>query len=265
MSDFHFVVRHALTGVILLVFTLYGVWFVDEEAGRILISRIIRKDNVVATALVSAPVFGIFIQGLYTAFLHIFNLAFTDSARKRIGARIRNLIINGHYKDNEFCQLLCTVSDDALFVWLYHEEAPSYMIEWARRRRTYHYLGMNWLIASVLGLSTGMLLPYVANIIKAGGSSKPLLLVTISPIVKILGFAMTVLWIVGILFLSRQMKRDADNMELAWVFGRMNPNLKKAIAFPTIDGHKTQAVRNRTIIRERSGSRRRSFVLFNRP
>lgn len=160
MGDFHFIVRHALTGVILLVFLFIGLFIFNEPLWVFLQKNFgsdLQKISSFLPLLVSAPVIGISIQGLYIALLQIRRAAFTDPARVQVANRIKERLVKtripGMTNDitRMYLEAFNSMPNDALFVWLYHTDAPAHLIEWARRRRSYHYLGVNWAIAAILG------------------------------------------------------------------------------------------------------------------
>ncbi|HEX8072498.1 MAG TPA: hypothetical protein VF546_21300 [Pyrinomonadaceae bacterium] len=101
------------------------------------------------------------------------------------------------------------VPDDSLFVLLYHCTAPPHLIEWARRRRDYHYLGLNWTIASLLGMFVGLNCAWLwAGELRYAGHWKAF------GVALLLTFWLV--WMAGAFWLSLQMKQDVDSMELVW-------------------------------------------------
>ncbi|HEX8236826.1 MAG TPA: hypothetical protein VF600_12790 [Abditibacteriaceae bacterium] len=223
MGDFHFIVRHALTGIVLLGFSLCGLWMIDPNLALTAFKFVFAtKDVSFGSALLATPVLGVIVQGVYTAFLYRFGDAFTDSARIQIGERIKNEVlarpITGMKEDvrQAYCDAFTSMPDDSPFVWLYHSEAPPHMVEWARRRRSYHYLGMNWAIAAALGLAVGVFLP--------------LLLDAPYWLQRGLVAVFAIAWIMGTSWLAKKMKQDVDCMELVWACSHLYPEFKSRIS-----------------------------------
>lgn len=103
--------------------------------------------------------------------------------------------------------------DDSLFVWLYYFYVPEHLIEWARRRRDYHYLGVNWALAATLGLPLGMLAAWYASVYSQSTLSYVGAWKTFN---VVLLFLFWLAWICGSFWLGLTMKHDVDSMELAW-------------------------------------------------
>lgn len=227
MGDFHFIVRHALTGVVLLAFSLGTCWIADPKLAGKIIESLTKANNLTAalaalTAL--TPVIGVIVQGIYTACLyHRSGHGFTDMARKAIAERIReqvfkNLTLKMSAEVRQQCCKILSdaeMPDDSLFVWLYHVDAPPHLVEWARRRRSYHYLGMNWAIAAGLGVLTGLVVP---GLVHAGRTWQIVFLVVAAMI-----------WIAGTWWLARKMEHDVDCMEMAWAYSYLNPEFKSLL------------------------------------
>jgi hypothetical protein len=117
-----------------------------------------------------------------------------------------------------------SVPDDSLFVWLYYFDAPVHMIEWARRRRDYYYLGVSWSLAALIGLIFGMIIGGVV----AGYSEEITLEWARGG--KWLGiialFIFWSIWVVCAFWLGIQMKHDVDSMELIWACARLESTFK---------------------------------------
>lgn len=109
---------------------------------------------------------------------------------------------------------------DPVFVALYHLKVPPHLVEWARRRRSYYYLGATSMIAITFGLMSGFLL----GVMQSGFSPE-------SPLVSwgstwanhplrwpLLAISAVIVsfFIISALWLANRMKNDADQMELAW-------------------------------------------------
>lgn len=97
------------------------------------------------------------------------------------------------------------------------------MIEWARRRRSYYYLGCNWALEFVTGTVAGVVRAYVVEYFSKHES--------LSGQVH-LGIALILLfgvWAGAAWYLAQKMKSQADNMELAWSCGRLYPDFKNKV------------------------------------
>jgi hypothetical protein len=262
MSDLHFVLRHAITGIVLLGFIIVGIWIItpDEVLKAIKIISEMPPQSAAAistaviTGIITVPIIGIAVQGIHIFAIVLKNKilfgkhaagAFSDPARNLVAVHVRskfrkisseyqymkehdlkhnaipsfdNLVINHLFSANNFEN----ISDDAIFVWMYHMDAPAHMIDWARRRRSYYYLGINIAISSILGLIIGALIPQANKVSLMGYYTLCLFI-----------FAF---WIFGAWFLSMHMKRDADTMELVWAFGRLFPEFKRSAFCATDEG-----------------------------
>ena len=207
MGDFHFVVRHALTGVVLFSFGVCGLWLRDPELAYKAVSAV---NSQSAVALAVTPVFGILIQSIYLLLLVAAGRMFNDPARAALAQRVRQLTVESPNISPALRENLRRASNDSLFVWLYHENAQSHLIEWARRRRSYHYLGVNWIVAAVLGIGGGLAAPNLLSVEYAAFAVVAFLAV----------------WIGGALVLAIRMRRDVDGMELAWACSRLHPEIK---------------------------------------
>ena len=229
MSDFHFVVRHGLTGIVLLVFVGAGVFVVNDRLALDLVARhssYLKDLSSVLPLLVSAPIVGITIQGVYIYLVDRFGAGiFKDEARRLMLRRLNNALRRPeafgmsphhavHFRDHVLPH--CEACPDAVFVWLYHTSAPPHLIEWARRRRSYHYLGYNWAISGALGLLCGVLIGLQFGF---AGWDRFILL-------RLLALATSVVWIGGACYLGRLMRRDVDSMELIWAFAHVYPDLQ---------------------------------------
>lgn len=241
MGDFHFVLRHALTGGVLILFMLNGLvifhynlamQFIGWMTGEM--GNITNFSAVIGLAA-SAPIIGVAIQGAHVAWLISRKKAFTDKARRLVAKRIRAIISKDnltYLSEEEIAQFIKSfgkISADSIFVWLYHIDCPAHLVEWARRRRSYSYLGYNWAIAGIIGLAIGALINIVVNdgAILSETLKTPVLINKLGTQITIAIFSLG--WIWGSFYLGTAMKRDVDSMELAWVYGRLHPVIKTLI------------------------------------
>lgn len=95
-------------------------------------------------------------------------------------------------------------------------DAKPHLIEWARRRRSYHYLGVNWAVAAILGLLIGLLFPWLNSLQR---DYKLIILVLF-----------VAFWVTATLWLAMKMRHDINTMEMAWVCARLDPSFKDSIA-----------------------------------
>ncbi|TFI57794.1 hypothetical protein E2493_13285 [Sphingomonas parva] len=250
-SDLHFLIRNALTGIVFLICCIAGTVIYlamassctllcivsapapprDVEIFRQLLAR---AGDASWLAIGISPIIGVVVQGLvltsrrtaYETASREKGAHFDDYARLIVGDHIRKTMkdkqrtLQFHSGTKEFSSVFEPVrDDDSLFVWAYYSNAPPHLIEWARRRRSYGYIGVNWLAASVLGLATGMLL-------------FPIL--TASAAIQILLFTLAVALLFAIaLKMAKEMKRDACRMELMWAYAFIHKDVTEELAVRT--------------------------------
>src|SRR5215203_3308553 len=166
MSDLHFILRHALTGAVLISFLVAGLWPSAPDQAEMLISYVNRNSSSGVSALIlslvaSVPILGVVIQGLHIIVLHLGGRLFSDQARVMMSRVVRDAYVSGidqklHPEDwRKNLEILRSSPDGALYVWVYHTIAPAHPIDWARRRRSYYYLGINLSIAAGLSFIVG--------------------------------------------------------------------------------------------------------------
>jgi hypothetical protein len=102
------------------------------------------------------------------------------------------------------------------------------LIEWARRRRSYHYLGSHFGWAFIAGTVTGLCLRVVINYPPQLQYPEHHYLV-LQIIVQAMLAALGIAWMSGAWYLASPMKRDADQMEFAWYLGCLYPDFKKKV------------------------------------
>jgi hypothetical protein len=235
MGDTHFLLRHAIVGAIFLLFGWTGWWIVDAthawaHRGQVeapMALSAILSPAAAALWAISAPIIGISIQGVRLLWDHRrWGGVFTDDGRKVVAEKMRDIFRccrkGRTMLSPEVWDLLIDAPDDSLFVWLYHRSAPVDLIEWARRRRSYHYLGVNLVFASGGGLIAGALARVFADF---------------SPVVEaLLLLFVALVWCKGAWSAADLMRRDVDRMELLWAAARVDPELKKCLeaAFGTL-------------------------------
>ena len=228
MGDTHFLLRHAIVGAIFLLFGWVGWWVFDPaDAWVFLQGQIEGGASAALSAAISSPVIGITIQGVRILWIHSWRGAvFSDDGRKVVAEKMREIFRQCRRDDSPLparvWEKLAAAPDDSLFVWLYHRSAPVDLIEWARRRRSYHYLGVNLVYASVGGLIAGSLAPLFEGVPSHGEAA----------LVLLVAFA----WCVGAWAAARMMRHDVDRMELLWAAARVDPELKRCLqeAFGTV-------------------------------
>lgn len=218
MDDVHFVLRHALSGAILVLFVMFGWWVVDP-VGLVALRGALVEDlsATVTVALALFPVIGVTLQGVRLFILsHGDHGLFRDRARSVVAEAMRRafadiepgeLPLDAHEQ-----ALLDSAPDDSFFVWLYHREAPNDLIEWARRRRSYYYLGINWGMGGLAGFVLGTLAPDFLRLPH--------------PAQAIVMAVAAVVWGAGALWAGRRMRTDVDSMEYLWSAARVRPQLR---------------------------------------
>jgi hypothetical protein len=188
-------------------------------------NNIIRLQDISSlfTLVVTAPVIGITIQGVLIAFLHLFKLSFNDRARTKVYKFVKNILRKKNELDipedkaEKILNHIKRMPPDAVFVLLYHTSAPVNLIEWARRRRSYGYLGWNWAIAAFSGIFIGFIIKFMIVDPPDMDYIRPLILLS------------TLFWIGGAIWLSKKMKLDVDSMEFVWACASLHPNLKSEL------------------------------------
>jgi hypothetical protein len=220
-GDTHFLLRHAMVGAIFLLFAWIGWWSYDAHgAGTFLDRQIALGASAALSAIVSSPVIGITIQGIHFFALNLRGGPFNDEARKLVAGQIRDsfrrcLRAGGAPLQPEQWKRLAEAPDDAFFVWLYHRSAPVDLIEWARRRRSYYYLGMNLVIAAILGFPLGRLAP---GIVSLDHETKEFLVLGTGAV-----------WCAGAIWAALKMRQDVEGMELLWASAHVHPGLKRCL------------------------------------
>lgn len=220
MGDTHFLLRHAIVGAIFLLFGWIGWWVFDPlDAWNFLMAQVAKGTSAALTAAVSSPIFGITIQGVHILWVHRKRGAFfDDEGRKLFAAKMKVVFRACRAKTklpDAVWQRLTDAPADSLFVWLYHRSAPVDLIEWARRRRSYYYLGINLYVAALSGFATGAAATVVEYIPRSAQA--------------VLVFIAASAWCYGARAAARMMRRDVDRMELLWVAARVDRRLKAAL------------------------------------
>jgi hypothetical protein len=247
-SDLHFLIRNALTGFVFLLCCIAGMVIYLTIPGTCSLLCIVvapapppevvlfrhflaSMSGASWIAIGISPIIGVIIQGLvltsrrtaYETASRETGAHFDDYARIIVGDHIRKVMQDKQRRipfdsgSQEFSSVFERVrDDDSLFVWAYYSNAPPHLIEWARRRRSYGYIGVNWLAASVLGLLTGALL---FPILKA------------APPVQVVMFILLPLLLFFVaLRMAREMKRDACRMELMWAYAFIHKDVPEELA-----------------------------------
>ena len=226
VDDVHFILRHAMTGAVFAIFAIAGFALVDptEFAKWLDNAPVVDGDWFAAGAALAIlvfPMIGITIQGahycLYTVFWADW---FEDDARKYVAKKVRTAVLE--------CEKIGASNDipvdwksireaplDAFFVWLYHDRATPHMIEWARRRRSYYYLGRNWVSAAVAGIISGALIASVR--------AEPAL-------IAVAAIPIGITWALGASMAAGRMRRDADAMEAIWAASQVDPHFRNCLA-----------------------------------
>lgn len=216
MGDVHFILRHALTGAIFLIFLAVGAYALDPLPTLAFIEQSLSLSGVPVALTVAVPILGITIQGAHILMLDRFGLLFTDPARMFIAGRLKKLAENYQQRTKDGAEVWACIAAapaDAIFVWLYHSFANHDLIEWARTRRSYYYLGINWVAAGLIGFVGGMAAVWVGR----ETDWRPF------------AALLCLLWAYGAAKAARLMKRDADSMEALWAAVRADPDFRKEV------------------------------------
>jgi hypothetical protein len=253
-SDLHFIIRHGLTGLMFLFFFVFGVWNVEVwtragcDVAHSLALDLQPHCSVVKLyaglaasdwlVLAVSVVIGITLQGVHMALKFRNHAFFTDPARTALAQRVTDVISRNDLNDLQGAGLefyrqrlgaIARDNPDALYVWVYHSDADDKLVEWARRRRSYHYLGVHFASAFVVGTAAGILFG-IANNYPITLWHPPTLHETIFQfLLQEILIACCIIWALGAWRLSRPMLQEADAMELAWSCGRLHPAFKRAV------------------------------------
>jgi hypothetical protein len=224
--DFHFLVRNGIAGGIFLIAFIVGMWVVSPaETLAVLKNAQSLQSLAVAGVAAGTPIIGICLQSLVLLYRYGSGGVFTDSARGLVARRYRGAILSNPDWHKAFYHLLDHRIDDRLFVSIYHRKAHQHLIEWARRRRSYSYLGETSATGAIFGTTFGILFSAVEH--EDFWNLWPIRALTVA-------FCIT-LWTFIALRLAARMKQDADQMELAWVIYELAPDFEKAMAAPESD------------------------------
>jgi hypothetical protein len=144
------------------------------------------------------------LQGIYLLVLHQVGWMFEDDARRLVADKICEVIAKGAAWPEQCRSRISDYEQDPIFVAFYYSHAPAHLVEWARRRRSYHYLGWTVSIGAVLGVGLGFCWVGWVNEV----SWKNLNDLSI-------GFILggTLVAIASALILATRMQRDVDQME----------------------------------------------------
>ena len=211
-----------MTGAVFVIFTLAGLTFFHIDV-RTLLPELPGEWPAAAAALaiVGFPMIGITIQGAHYCAYSLYSGLdwFSDPARKLIADKLREAIDQcqqGNCDASVDWPYLKSAPDDAFFVWLYHHRATHYMIEWARRRRSYYYLGWNWVLAAGAGVIAAVL--YI-QLSKWHPND-----------VRLVLCGLALIWAGGAIWAAERMRRDADSMEAIWATSQIDPSFRECLA-----------------------------------
>jgi len=236
--DPHFLLQNSLTGFIFITFAGLGLWTTNESIAYTA-GNILSNQWQIVAAVISTPIIGVLVQGLWMAFSYMVGHPYQSRAREIVANPIKNAVQSLVCLSVEVTALLTDdIPNDSKFVWLLYSEAPSHMIEWYRRRLTFRHLGENWATAIVSGSLFGMIIGQAMN--SSFSQSKTVL------IILLIGGSLTLT--VGLFFLSRKMNNDAKGFEATWLYSIIYPEFKKylktqkEIEIPIDDGSTTKVL-----------------------
>lgn len=218
--DLHFLLRNGISGGVFVFLFLAGISIADRSLFLGYMARLQDYQSLSAALLASTPVIGICLQGIYLFGLYWTGWMFADDARTWTARQIRTVVAGQGAWPPLYRRELASYYDDPIFVAFYHTHAPVHLIEWARRRRSYHYLGWTLSLGAVLGLAAGLFWSGKAWPELAARLSEP-------PIPwLLLGLALAVL---AALYLATRMLRDVDQMEAIWAMAYLDAKVGKLI------------------------------------
>jgi hypothetical protein len=218
--DLHFLLRNGLSGGVFVFLFLAGIFIADEPMFLGYMGKLQQYQSLSAAVLASTPVIGICLQGLYLIGLYWTGSMFADDARFWVAQQIRAFVASQAAWPAAYQRELASYYDDPIFVAFYHTHAPAHLVEWARRRRSYHYLGWTLSLGAVCGLASGLLW--------SGKSWSELALKLTAPSVACFlgGLALAV---AAALYLATRMLRDVDQMEAIWAMAYLDSKVGKPI------------------------------------
>lgn len=228
-----------MTGAVFVIFAAATLWALDPN----LVVPVAKlpydwPEAMVAFAIVGFPIIGITIQGFYyVAYTLGFRRAwFGDPARTLVSRTVTRAIaacLDRTQIDEKDWKFIRSAPDDAFFVWLYHDRATPHMIEWARRRRSYSYLGANWSLAAIAGFAAALL--YRA--IHGNADAEKWILVVLG-----------IIWVGCAYWAGDRMRRDADTMEAIWSASQTDPAFRECVC--RLLPHEASGVREETLSRQ---------------
>ena len=226
--DFHFLIRNGISGGIFLALVLAGIWVVSPNDAAALLAKLKDAQSLVVAAVAAAtPVIGICLQCLVLFYRYSRQGMFTDDARRLVAERFREAVNSDENWRRSFGAMLDADSKvhDRVFVSIYHRTAPLHLIEWARRRRSYNYLGETCALAALIGFLVGLLTPAItqAEIWK------------ITAVRFVVVADVCAIWIAAAFWLAHKMKQDADRMELAWAIYEMATDLGQRMRIDRVE------------------------------
>ena len=220
-----------MTGAVFVIFTIAGVWLDGGQVPALSDLGITNEGSAALAAVAVFPIIGITVQGAHYFASAVFSghpwfderrwlkdyRWFEDPARREVRRAVIETIADccsDTKITQEYWDFVRNAPADAFFVWLYHGRATSQMIEWARRRRSYSYLGWNWFLAALGGMAAGALIV----------ATKDNELVR-----RQLLFLIALLWGLAALWSAARMRRDADTMEALWAASQIDPAFRDCI------------------------------------
>jgi len=232
MGDFHFIVRHAMTGAVMLAAFILGWWAVEPCAAAVFMAQV-EPDQVaplIVPLIVTVPTIGVGVQGLHILLLACRHKLLSDPARKVAAATLKQVMAQGP-APAVLPSPLDKAPDDAIFVAVYHDTASDCLVEWARRRRSYYYLGINFAVALAGGFVAGLIIGRLSHAeIPAGRCSAiwPLQVPWISDHVRVgIAAVLVALGSLAAWWLAHRMRRDVEAMEHFWVLAHLEEHVTK--------------------------------------
>ena len=218
--DLHFLLRNGISGGVFVFLFLTGIWIADRTLFLAYMATLQNYQSLSAALLASTPVIGVCLQGLYLIALYGVGWLFADDAREWVSGEVRRFVAQQGSWPPAYRRPLDAYYDDPIFVAFYHTHAPVHLVEWARRRRSYHYLGWTLSLGAVLGLGAGL--------VWSGRPGPELAAALLEPPVPLF-LAGLALVIAAALFLATRMLRDVDQMEAIWAMAYLDRKVGKPL------------------------------------
>lgn len=231
MDDQHWLLSTTLAGFIFVAVFFSSVWALTGHSPRMIATTAFGipenlkagvSETLALLAVVGAilPLLGMVVRVL--SIMGWLRWQLRDEARKVIGALSREALLTSRCSKigksrTSVSDKINEASDDSLFIWFALAEKKDVVVQWARNRRHYQYLGENCFTATLAATMAALVVAafHCFQGIKWWPSVGCLLIL--------------LLWMAGLLGLRCYMKRAVDSMELAWVCQELDPDVRQKV------------------------------------